>query len=99
LIFSPLAIRGSIVAMRPYLPDNATVLKEWRAGPNKKIRIIMYSVPDPNQPIPDAPPHVDMRNFYFRDERMRYLGPNAELRRLEAERLAAGAATRREGRR
>jgi hypothetical protein len=60
----------------PQLPPGAQEVRRWTVG-QTGITIVEYRVADPGEPMPD---NTLLRNFYFRDQRMLYLGPGAELR-------------------
>lgn len=70
----------------PRLPEGATEVRRW-ALRDTGMTVVEYRVADPQAPVPD---NLAMRNFYFRNERMLYLGPGADLRaRVMAEEGAA----------
>ncbi len=65
----------------PKLPEGAEELRRWTLD-GKGITIVEYRVEDPDRP---APGNTLMRNPYFDDTRMQYLGPEESLRRKSAE--------------
>ncbi|MEQ8822587.1 MAG: glycosyltransferase family 39 protein [Sumerlaeia bacterium] len=69
-------------AEQPVLPPGARKVATWRLK-DEDITIIQYRVEDPeNTPVPN---NRGMRNYYYRHVRMRYLGPDAEVRAADPE--------------
>lgn len=66
------------------VPKDGTEVRRWRIDP-AKADLIEYRVADPTVPVPE---NLEMRNWYFQKpgEYMRYLGPDAELRKETGER-------------
>ncbi|MCB2155182.1 glycosyltransferase family 39 protein [bacterium] len=68
----------------PEIPEGGTETRRWGIG-DTGVSIVEYRVEDPSTPIPD---NLWMRNLYFRDMCMLYLGGDKEVRALSRERLA-----------
>lgn len=66
----------------PKLPPDARELRRWTLR-DTGISVVEYEVDDPASPLPD---NSAMRNFYYQDVRMRYLGPDKTLRTQQRER-------------
>lgn len=71
LLFSPFKEQTT-----PKLPDGAAETRRWLIGGTGMI-VVEYRVDDPDAPIPD---NRELRNYYYADEHMRYLGPEKDLR-------------------
>jgi len=84
LLHAPFVLPGIIESPEPRLPEGAREIRRWQLG-KTGFSVIEYRVEDPSAPMPD---NTNLRNYYFRTERMRYLGPERELRALSASRNA-----------
>ncbi|MBN1475465.1 hypothetical protein JXA47_01805, partial [Candidatus Sumerlaeota bacterium] len=62
----------------PRLPPGAEEVRRWTIR-DIGITIVEYRVVDPLEPVPEEENFM-MRNFYHREGRMLYLGPERELR-------------------
>lgn len=71
LLFSPFKEQTA-----PKLPDGATETRRW-AVRDTGMTVVEYRVDDPDAAIPD---NRELRNYYYADEPMRYLGPEKDLR-------------------
>lgn len=74
----------------PVLPEGAVETRRVVMGDDGFI-VLEYRVEDPDEPI--APENKRMRNYYFQNPRMQYLGPNKELRERSKEQAASWTET------
>ncbi|MFH0794781.1 MAG: hypothetical protein V2A74_12200, partial [bacterium] len=63
-------------SLAPKIPEGAQEIRRWTID-ETGISILEYRVDDPQQPVPD---NSRMRNYYYKDNPMRYLGPGASFR-------------------
>jgi len=61
----------------PVLPEGAEETRRW-TWDDDGFTVVEYKVDDPDEPL--APEHEMMRNYYFTDVRMLYLGPERNIR-------------------